>query len=94
MCNRNKANVRRVTIETTPATVMQQQQQFQLQKTFPFKLYNMLEYACNSEFSSCVSWSTEGKSFIIYDKEAMMEKLASMFFNQKNYRSFVSDLHE
>ena len=94
MCNSNKAIVRRVTIETTPATVMQQQQQFQLQKTFPFKLYNMLEYACNSEFSSCVSWSTEGTSFIIYDKEAMMEKLAPMFFNQKNYRSFVSDLHE
>ena len=94
MCDSNKAIVRRVTIERTPATVMQQQQQFQLQKTFPFKLYNMLEYACNSESGSCVSWSAEGTSFIIYDKETMMEKLAPMFFNQKKYRSFVSDLHE
>jgi len=84
------ALVRRVTIDTPG---MQEQQQFHQQQTFPFKLYNMLEYACDSEFSSCISWSVDGKAFIIRDKDVMMAHLAPMFFNWTKFRSFVSDLH-
>mmetsp|Transcript_21987 Transcript_21987/g.33958 ORF Transcript_21987/g.33958 Transcript_21987/m.33958 type:complete len:134 (+) Transcript_21987:74-475(+) len=93
MCTR-KAIPRRVTFETPSKSVaaMQEQQQFQQQQTFPFKLYNMLEYACDSEFSSCISWTADGSAFIIHDKEAMMDDLAPMFFNQTKFRSFVSDL--
>jgi hypothetical protein len=57
---------------------------------FPYKLYEMIEYACNSEFSSSLSWSTDGRYFIIHDKEVMMDNLAPKFFKQTQYRSFVS----
>jgi hypothetical protein len=70
----------------------QHQHQNQQQQTFPFKLYNMLEYACDSEFSSSVSWTADGSAFIVHDKDVMMDNLAPMFFNQTKFRSFVSDL--
>ena len=57
---------------------------------FPYKLYEMIEYACNSEFSSSISWSPDGRYFIIHDKEVMMDNLAPKFFKQTQYRSFVS----
>lgn len=80
---------------------MQQQQQEQnktstaaaaasLLLPFPYKLYEMIEYACNSEFSSSLSWSADGRYFIIHDKEVMMDNLAPKFFKQTQYRSFVS----
>eukprot|EP00984_Skeletonema_dohrnii_P022764 scaffold11868_cov111-Skeletonema_dohrnii-CCMP3373.AAC.1 len=72
---------------------MQEQQQFQQQQTFPFKLYSMLEYACDSEFSSCISWTADGSAFIIHDKEVMMDNLAPMFFNQTKFRSFTRQLN-
>mmetsp|Transcript_1618 Transcript_1618/g.3353 ORF Transcript_1618/g.3353 Transcript_1618/m.3353 type:complete len:152 (+) Transcript_1618:107-562(+) len=93
MCTR-KAIPRRVTFETPSKSVagMQEQQQFQQQQTFPFKLYNMLEYACDSEFGSCISWTADGSAFIIHDKDVMMDNIAPMFFNQTKFRSFVSIL--
>eukprot|EP00985_Skeletonema_marinoi_P010824 scaffold5074_cov132-Skeletonema_marinoi.AAC.1 len=92
MCTR-KAIPRRVTFETPPKSGMQEQQQFQQQQTFPFKLYNMLEYACDSEFSSCISWTADGSAFIIHDKDVMMKNLAPMFFNQTKFRSFTRQLN-
>jgi len=94
MCTR-KAIPRRVTFETPSKSVagMQEQQQFQQQQTFPFKLYNMLEYACDSEFGSCISWTADGSEFIIHDKEVMMDNLAPMFFNQTKFRSFTRQLN-
>ena len=81
---------RRVTdepISAPPNLTMKEQQQHQ---TFPYKLYEMLEYACDSEFSSSLSWSADGSCFIIHDKEVMMDDLAPMFFKQTKFRSFVS----
>jgi len=64
---------------------------FQLhQTTFPYKLYEMLEYACDSEFNSACSWSADGSAFVIHNKEVMMEELVPMFFKQTKFRSFVS----
>ena len=57
---------------------------------FPYKLYEMIEYACNSEFSSSLSWSADGRYFIIHDKDVMMANLVPKFFKQTQYRSFVS----
>jgi len=72
----------------------EQQQQQLLQpswhKTFPFKLYEMLEYSSDSEFSSSLSWSADGSTFIIHDKHVLMNDLAPMFFKQTKFRSFVS----
>jgi uncharacterized protein (DUF927 family) len=81
---------RRVTVEpisAPPNLTMKEQHQHQ---TFPYKLYEMLEYACDSEFSSSLSWSADGSCFIIHDKEVMMDDLAPMFFKQTKFRSFVS----
>ena len=73
----------------------QQQQQQQLlqpswHKTFPFKLYEMLEYSSDSEFSSSLSWSADGSAFIIHDKHVLMNDLAPIFFKQTQFHSFVS----
>jgi hypothetical protein len=72
----------------------QQQQQQLLQpfwhQTFPFKLYEMVEYSSDSEFSSSLSWSADGSTFIIHDKHVLMNDLAPMFFKQTQFSSFVS----
>jgi hypothetical protein len=72
----------------------QQQQQQLLQpfwhQTFPFKLYEMVEYSSDSEFSSSLSWSADGSTFIIHDKHVLMNDLAPMFFKQTQFASFVS----
>jgi hypothetical protein len=84
---------RRVTdepISAPPNLTMKEQQQHQ---TFPYKLYEMLEYACDSEFSSSLSWSADGSCFIIHDKEVMMDDLAPMFFKQTKFRSFTRQLN-
>jgi hypothetical protein len=59
-------------------------------QTFPFKLYEMLEYSSDSEFSSSLSWSADGSTFIIHDKHVLMNDLTPMFFKQTQFRSFVS----
>eukprot|EP00984_Skeletonema_dohrnii_P033441 scaffold30089_cov167-Skeletonema_dohrnii-CCMP3373.AAC.3 len=63
------------------------------QHTFPFKLYEMIEYACKYEFISSLSWSVDGSIFIIHDKDAMMGDLAPMFFKQTKFRSFTRQLN-
>ena len=62
------------------------------QQTFPFKLFEMIKYANDSGCSSLLSWSPDGKTFYIHDKDAMMNDLAPRFFNQTKFRSFVSVL--
>ena len=69
-----------------------EQQQQQQQQTFPFKLYEMLEYARASGVSSSISWLSDGTGFVIHNKDAMMNDLTPMFFNQTKFRSFVSVL--
>lgn len=61
-------------------------------KTFPYKLYAMLEYSTNSsEFASVVSWTSDGTSFAIRNKDIMLESVIPLFFEkQSKYRSFVS----
>ncbi len=62
----------------------------QLQLTFPFKLYEMIEHAHDSGFKSALSWLSDGNGFLIHDKDVMMNDLAPMFFKQTKFRSFVS----
>ena len=71
---------------------MNEKQQQQQQQTFPFKLYEMLEYARASGVSSSISWLADGTGFVIHNKDAMMNDLTPMFFNQTKFRSFVSVL--
>ena len=83
---------RRVTVESpvdiiTAAAIDHQQNK---EVTFPYKLYDMLEYAADSEYSSSVSWSEDGMSFGINNKDIFMECIVPLFFKQTKFRSFVS----
>eukprot|EP00985_Skeletonema_marinoi_P011877 scaffold5632_cov146-Skeletonema_marinoi.AAC.7 len=71
---------------------MNEKKQQQQQQAFPFKLYEMLEYARASGVSSSISWLADGNGFVIHNKDAMMNDLTPMFFNQTKFRSFVSVL--
>ena len=70
----------------------EKKQQQQQQQTFPFKLYEMLEYARASGVGSSISWLADGTGFVIHNKDVMMNDLTPMFFNQTKFRSFVSVL--
>ena len=94
---KNHRHLRRVTVTAdstsapTKSFAMKKEVQHQ-QTTFPFKLYEMLEYACDSEFADSLFWSPDGSVFVIDDKDVMMNDLAPMFFKQTKFRSFVSRL--
>ena len=60
------------------------------QITFPYKLYEMLEYACDSESNSACTWSADGSAFVIINRNVLMKELVPKFFRQTKFRSFVS----
>ena len=60
------------------------------QITFPYKLYEMLEYACDSDCNSACTWSADGSAFVIINRNVMMKELVPKFFRQTKFRSFVS----
>mmetsp|Transcript_22001 Transcript_22001/g.46405 ORF Transcript_22001/g.46405 Transcript_22001/m.46405 type:complete len:355 (-) Transcript_22001:230-1294(-) len=63
------------------------------QNHFPFKLYDMLEYASDSEYCSSVSWVQNGHAFVIHNKEAFLEHIVPRFFKQTKFRSFTRQLN-
>ena len=79
-------------LSSNSAIKMNEKQQQQQQQTFPFKLYEMLEYARASGYSSSISWLADGTGFVIHDKDAMMNDITPMFFKHTKFRSFVSVL--
>ena len=50
----------------------------------------MLEGAEESSYSSIVSWNADGRSFTIHDSEALMQQVVPLYFQQTQFRSFVS----
>ena len=58
--------------------------------TFPFKLYDMLEYASDHGLASIV-WAHDGEAFEITDADALMDDVAPLFFNQSKFRSFTRE---
>ena len=79
-----------VEVSTIPTPAVKRTDAKEQQITFPHKLYEMLEYACDSEFNSACSWSADGSAFAISNRNVMMEELVPMFFRQTKFRSFVS----
>jgi hypothetical protein len=57
---------------------------------FPFRLYDMLEYASKYGHQSVISWSIDGRAFVIHQEEKLMEHLVPTFFKQTKVSSFVS----
>lgn len=53
----------------------------------------MLDYVADSDFSSAVSWTHDGRAFSIRDKDACMERVVPRFFKQTKFRSFTRQLN-
>ena len=61
---------------------------------FPFRLYDMLKYAAaDDELHSNVSWSADGRSFSIHQKDMFIERIVPKFFKITKFRSFVSTIN-
>lgn len=60
--------------------------------TFPFKLYELLEYASDHGLASIV-WTHDGAAFEIIDADALMDDVAPLFFKQSKFRSFTRQLN-
>eukprot|EP00984_Skeletonema_dohrnii_P034469 scaffold33569_cov84-Skeletonema_dohrnii-CCMP3373.AAC.3 len=82
-----------VVVSPFPTPAVKRTDTKEQQITFPHKLYEMLEYACDSEFNSACSWSADGSSFAISNRNVMMEELVPMFFRQIKFRSFTRQLN-
>eukprot|EP00571_Detonula_confervacea_P015791 CAMPEP_0172299800 /NCGR_PEP_ID=MMETSP1058-20130122/2014_1 /TAXON_ID=83371 /ORGANISM="Detonula confervacea, Strain CCMP 353" /LENGTH=298 /DNA_ID=CAMNT_0013009363 /DNA_START=173 /DNA_END=1069 /DNA_ORIENTATION=+ len=63
------------------------------QRHFPLKLYDMLEYVADSQYSSAVSWSRDGQAFVVHNKDTFLEYIVPMFFKQTKFRSFTRQLN-
>ncbi len=62
------------------------------EKTFPYKVYDMLEFAESSGSTDICSWLPSGDSFVIHDRKLFTEFILPRFFLHKKWRSFVSVL--
>lgn len=60
------------------------------EKTFPYKVYDMLEFAESSGNTNICSWLPSGNSFVIHDRKLFTEVILPRFFLHKKWRSFVS----
>ena len=74
-----------ISIMKTKEEQQRQQQQPFWHQTFPFKLYEMVEYSSDSEFSSSLSWSADGSAFIIHDKHVLMNDLAPISSSRHSF---------
>ena len=60
---------------------------------FPFRLYDMLKYAAaDDDLHSIVSWSADGLSFSIHQKDIFIERIVPKYFKITKFRSFVSTI--
>ena len=65
-----------------------------LKAEFPVKLYAMLQLADSiPEFAKAVTWLPHGRAFSVLNKDAFMEDVVPVFFNQTKIRSFNRQLH-
>ena len=62
-------------------------------RNFPFKLYDMLEFASVSGYCSVISWTPDGHSFAILNDDEFLNNIVPMFFKQTKLRSFVRVWH-
>ena len=61
---------------------------------FPVKLHDLLTYAENHGLDkSVISWTDDGRAFIVHDQDKLVETLLPLFFGQTKYRSFHRQLN-
>ena len=65
-----------------------------VKQTLPFILYEAIEWASNSEFSSTLTWSPSGNEFVVHDRDLTLEQIIPKFFLDRNeiynWKTFVS----
>jgi hypothetical protein len=54
---------------------------------FPGKLHDMLDFADSHGLQHIISWTPDGRAFVIHDTEKLVSILP-LFFSQTKYRSF------
>lgn len=59
------------------------------QRTFPYKLYALLEDAEPNGFDHIISWQPGGKSFRVHQPTLFAERILPQCFNQTRYKSFL-----
>lgn len=59
------------------------------ERSFPWKLYELLENADKPEsnFANVVSWDENGRSFTIYDHQAFLDTIMPLYFDQTSFES-------
>ena len=65
-------------------------------KTFPIKLYQMLQYIeteNTEQYNSIIAWQDHGRCFRIHDKKRLEEELLPLFFGTAKYQSFRRSLN-
>lgn len=60
---------------------------------FPSKLYRMLEAAHSFGFTNVISWSDDGRSFIVHKPKVFAKTMMVIYFNQSKYKSFQRQLN-
>ena len=53
---------------------------------FPWKLYEMLERACEDNFSHLVGWMPGDKCFKVFDPDEFVRSVMPLFFKQTKYK--------
>jgi heat shock transcription factor len=61
-------------------------------ESFPAKLYRLLAEAERSGHTHIISFTPNGRSFLIHDPETFMSDIAPTFFSQTQFKSFRRQL--
>lgn len=58
-------------------------------RSFPFKLYHILEDAGIDGYSDIISWQVGGASFCVHKPEIFTQDILPKCFKQTKYKSFL-----
>jgi hypothetical protein len=70
------------TSSSVGATTTKKDTQFAPRLSFPLKLYDMLEDAEDKDFSSIVSWNSDGDGFMVHDTSSFVKNIIPSYYNQ------------
>ena len=83
------SSIHKVTITITCKAMNCFHPTLQHQLFFPDLLYNLLEDCERSEEFTIISWSPQGRSFKVHDKEVFTHSILPRYFRQSKYKSFA-----
>lgn len=60
---------------------------------FPIKLHRILNDATEKGFDHVIGWCSDGRSFVIHNKERMEKEVMSFYFSTDKFKSFQRSLN-